>query len=79
MNSKELDQLRSYAMLIVAELHKTVFDEAVFDKLKPVLGLAEELECYIANTNRSETIKKSNVVPFRTHYFGCDHNGIPYC
>lgn len=47
MTNKELDQIKSYSKLIVYELHKAIFDEAVFDKLKATLHLAEELELLV--------------------------------
>lgn len=63
MNHKNVEQVNGYARLIVRELHAVVMDEAIFDKLKTVLGLAEELEIYMENLNRKGQ-QQSNVVPF---------------
>lgn len=69
MTSKELDQIKSYSKLIVYELHKAIFDEAVFDKLKATLRLAEELELYVDGMalKKSKQLNEnmSNVVQFR--------------
>lgn len=65
MNAKEKEQIRSYSRLIVRELHKAIFDDHIYDKLKETLSLAEELEIYLMQLERKEkTQPKSNVVPF---------------
>ena len=61
MLNKELDQVKSYSTLIVAELHKVVFDENVFERLKGVLRLCEELECKVMGME-ARAASKSNVV-----------------
>lgn len=63
MNNNKLEQIKSYATILVAELHKIVFDDSVFDKSKVVLLLAEELECFMFSIDICE--KKTNVIPFR--------------
>lgn len=67
MNAKQFEQIKSYASLIVYELHKTIFDEAVFDKLKDTLRLAEELEVYLMEVERkaAELPPNSNVIPIK--------------
>lgn len=67
MNKKNVDQINGYSRLIVRELHDVVMDEAVYDKLKVVLMLAEELEQYMLNVKKQEAIwsKPSNVVQFK--------------
>jgi hypothetical protein len=64
MNSKNFDQIKSYSTLIVAELHKAIFAEAIFDALKPVLALAEELECAVMEIERKQK-ETRNVVLFK--------------
>jgi len=54
MNPKHFDQIKSYSKLIVYELHKAIQDEAVFDKLKATLKLAEELECFVMEMERKQ-------------------------
>lgn len=61
--NKNKDQINSYSKLIVYELHKVIFDEAVFDKIKAVLALAEEMENYILNMERTND-QSSNVISF---------------
>lgn len=67
MTAKELDQIKSYSKIIVYELHKAVFDNAIFDKLTATLKLAEELECFLEGLGLSQVqvAKESNIVPFR--------------
>jgi len=62
MNPKELDQIKGYSRLIVHELHKNIFDDTVFDKLKSVLLLAEEFECYLMQLEIQQKERGSNVV-----------------
>lgn len=47
MNPKEIEQIKSYSTLLVAELHKMVFEDKMFDRSKAILKLAEELECFM--------------------------------
>jgi len=67
MTAQQFEQIKSYSILIVYELHKIVFDDAVFDKLKNTLALAEELECYMMAVERKaiEFHVNSNVIPIR--------------
>lgn len=67
MNKKNIDQINGYSRLLVRELHDVVQDEAVYDKLKVVLMLAEELEQYMLNVKKQEQIwsTQSNVVQFK--------------
>jgi hypothetical protein len=68
MTSKELEQIRSYSKLIVYELHKAVFDEAIFDKLKATLLLAEEMECFVEGLgliNVERPTERNNIIQFR--------------
>lgn len=67
MTAKELDQIKSYSKIIVYELHKAVFDNAIFDKLTATLKLAEELECFLEGLGLSQVqvAKESNIVQFR--------------
>lgn len=65
MNSQKIEQIKSYSKLIVYELHKTVLDEAIFDKLKAVLALAEELECYVLHMERQQKERISNIVSLK--------------
>ena len=65
MHDKELEQIKSYSKLIVYELHKVIFEDAVFDKLKATLTLAEELECYLMQIELERANRPKNVVPFR--------------
>lgn len=67
MNKKNTDQINGYSKLIVRELHDVVMDEAIYDKLKVVLMLAEELESYMMSMQQQETIAsdRSNIVQFK--------------
>ena len=65
MNSREIEQIKSYSRLIVYELHQVIFEDAVFDKLKATLALAEELEFYIFDLERKKNEAPSNVVQLR--------------
>ena len=61
MNSKEFDQIKSYSTVIVAELHKAIFQEEIFDNLKAVLAIAEEMEQWVMNLERKQKEAASNV------------------
>jgi hypothetical protein len=61
MNNKEFEQIKSYSTVIVAELHKIVFDDAMFSRVKQVLRLAEEMECAIMQIERKQKEFVSNV------------------
>ena len=65
MNPKDFDQIKSYSTVIVAELHKVIFSEVVFDKLKAVLAVAEEMECVVMEMERKQQAAGSNVIPLR--------------
>lgn len=65
MNAKDFDQLKSYSTLIVAELHKIVFDETAYSRLKPALLLAEELEEEILCQEKKRQLGAANVVKLR--------------
>lgn len=67
MNQKNIDQVHGYARLIVRELHDVVMDEAVYEKLKVVLMLSEELEVHMASMKRQEAViaGSSNIVQFK--------------
>jgi len=69
MTTKELEQIKSYSKLIVYELHKAVFDAAIFDKLKATLRLAEELEFFVESLGISQTHSTAaavtNILQFR--------------
>ncbi len=54
MNAKDFEQIKSYSKLIVYELHKAVFTEEVFNKLKATLALAEEMECFVMEMERKQ-------------------------
>lgn len=62
MNTRQFDQIKSYSKLLVYELHKTIFDEVVFDRLKATLLLAEEFECFVMEIELKQK-EKNNVVP----------------
>lgn len=65
MNQKEFTQLKSYATTLVYELHRVIFDsDEIFDRLKPTLHLAEELECEVMHIERRQK-ENGNVVPFK--------------
>lgn len=65
MNSKEFDQIKSYSTVIVAELHKAIFQEEIFDNLKAVLAIAEEMECAVMEMERKKKESASNVFQLR--------------
>jgi hypothetical protein len=67
MNKKTFDQVNGYSRLIVRELHDVVMDDDVYDKLKVVLLLAEELETYMMQVQHQETLtyERNNIVQFR--------------
>lgn len=67
MNKKTLDQVNGYSRLIVRELHDVVMDDAVYEKLKVVLMLAEELESYMLAMTKQEVVPQSgtNIVQFK--------------
>lgn len=67
MNKKNIDQINGYSRLIVRELHDVVMDDAVYEKLKVVLMLAEEMESYMMSLNQQQTIAadRSNIVQFK--------------
>ncbi len=65
MNKKNADQINGYSRLIVRELHDVVLDEAVYEKLKVVLMLAEELESYMMSINQQECLETSNILQFK--------------
>lgn len=65
MNNKELDQIKSYATLIVAGLHEVVFDDYSFNRLKDVLKLAEEFECTMLEYERQNRERDNNVFKLR--------------
>lgn len=65
MNPQDFDQIKSYSTLLVAELHKAVLKEPIFDHLKNVLRLAEEMECTLMNIERKKREASSNVVYLR--------------
>jgi hypothetical protein len=67
MNKKTFDQVNGYSRLIVRELHDVVMDDDVYDKLKVVLLLAEELETYMMQVQQHEvlTYERNNIVQFR--------------
>lgn len=66
MNNK-INQINGYSRLIVRELHDVVIDEAVYEKLKVVLLLAEELETFMMSMTRQEEAfsNESNIVQFK--------------
>jgi hypothetical protein len=61
MNNREFDQIKSYSTVIVAELHKIIFEDTMFSRLKQVLRLAEEMECAIFQVERKQKEAVSNV------------------
>ena len=68
MNTKDIDQINGYARLMVRELHDVVMDEEVYDKLKVVLLLAEELEIFMQVVKAQENVTftySSNIVQFK--------------
>lgn len=67
MNNNKINQINGYSRLIVRELHDVVMDEAVYEKLKVVLMLSEELETFMASMTRQEEAfsNKSNIVQFK--------------
>lgn len=67
MNKKTFDQVNGYSRLISRELHDVVMDEAVYEKLKVVLMLAEELETFMMSMTRQEEAfsNESNIVQFK--------------
>ena len=64
MTDQELQQMKSYATVMVAELHKIVFDESKWDSLRNVLLLAEEMECEVMNMEKKRK-EGGNVVYLR--------------
>jgi hypothetical protein len=62
MTDQELQKMKGYATVIVAELHKVIFDEAIFDAMKNVLRLAEEMECVTMTMENKRKKEGSNVV-----------------
>lgn len=68
MNKKNFDQINGYSRLIVRELHDVVMDDEVYDKLKVVMLLAEEMESYMLSLARQEThTGQSNIIQFKRH------------
>ena len=67
MNKKTLDQINGYSRLIVRELHDVVMDELIFDKLKTVLSLSEELEMYLLSVRQQNQVQSdgTNILQFR--------------
>lgn len=67
MNKKNIDQINGYSRLIVRELHDVVMDDEVYDKIKVVLMLAEELEQYMLNLKKQEQVVAgvSNIIQFK--------------
>ncbi len=65
MTAKEFEQIKSYSKLIVYELHKAIFDEAVFEKLKATLALAEEMECYVMEMERKQKEAPKSIANLR--------------
>jgi hypothetical protein len=68
MNTKDIDQVSGYARLMVRELHDVVMDEEVYEKLKVVLLLAEELEIYMEYVKTQQKVTftySSNIVQFK--------------
>lgn len=61
MNPKNFEQIKSYSTVIVAELHKAIFSDTIFDNLKAVLAVAEEMECVIMEMERKQKEKADNV------------------
>jgi len=67
MNKKNVDQINGYSHLIVRELHEVIMDEEVYEKLKVVLMLAEELEMYMLSLSQQTHVQSngSNILPFK--------------
>lgn len=61
MNAREFDQFKSYVTLLVAELHKAIFSDAIFDDMRAVLRLAEEMECAVMNLELDQKARLSNI------------------
>lgn len=61
MLDKDLTQMKSYATLMVAELHKVIFDDETYQKLKPLLHLCEDFEKEIMWLEIRKKYAKSNV------------------
>ena len=57
--------MKSYATQLVAELHKAVFDESVYNRLKGALRLAEEMECHIWGIEKKRKEGAENVFKLR--------------
>lgn len=62
MTNQEFDQVKSYSSLLVAELHQAIFHEQVYNRLKSVLRLAEELEVHIMVMEKQRKKGTSNIV-----------------
>lgn len=65
MYTRNLEQTKIYVTDLVSKLHKIIFNEAVFEDLKPVLLIAEEMECAIFQIEQQNKNTKSNVLPFK--------------
>lgn len=64
--NKNIDQITGYARLIVRELHQVVMDETVWEKMKTVLQLTEELEFYLEGlTVKQQAQESNNILQFR--------------
>ena len=67
MNKKNFDQINSYSRLIVRELHDVIMHDKIYDPLKAVLMLAEELESYMLSIKQQEQAYqvRSNIIQFK--------------
>lgn len=65
MNTRDFEQMKSYATCLVRELHKLAFDETAFNRIRDALRLAEEMECQIMGIERKRQEGASNVFKLR--------------
>ena len=65
MTTKEFEQIKSYSHLLVGLLHTMAFDDLMYNRLKRVLGIAEELEIFLFEIERFRKKRESNIIPLR--------------